>query len=144
MASDGFQKFLMRSLRLLEREKPAVFDRLCTMLAGKELDFEIDDASTVLRFTPAPRVEPAAHAPHIRLRSDRRTILDVVDGLSLEDAVTTDRIVLAGALDDLVLFHDALSTYLHGAIRAPSFSGLLNEYRAAGTRRTTAPYEPER
>jgi hypothetical protein len=124
-----FKSFLLCSLDVLEREKPATFARLCNMLNGKELELVVDDTPVVLRFTPAVRVEPQPRAPHIRLLADRSAILDVIDGLSLEDAIVAERITLAGSLDDLVSFHDALSAYLHGAVRAPSFPGLLYAYR---------------
>jgi hypothetical protein len=128
VAPSTFESFLTRSLTLLEREKPEVFTRMCSMLADKELDFRIDGAPVVLRFRPGVEIARTAVAPHIRLTSDRETILGVLDGLSLEDAIAQERISLAGSLEDLVLFHDALLTYLHGAVRAPSFPQLLAEY----------------
>jgi hypothetical protein len=129
VAHSSFEDFLLRSLRLLASEKPHVHAAMCTMLDGKELELSIDGARVVLRFTPEIAVMDASRAPHIRLESDRAAVLAVLDGLCLEEAVETERITLRGAIDDLVLFHDALLTYLHGAVRCPSFPRLLDEYR---------------
>jgi len=114
---------------VLATEKPRVHAAMSTMLDGKELEFSIDGACVVLRFTPEIAVTDAPRAPHIRLGSARTAILEVLDGLTLEKAVDSERVTLRGAVDDLVLFHDALLTYLHGAVRCPSFPRLLDEYR---------------
>jgi hypothetical protein len=71
--------------------------------------------------------------------SDRQAILDVVDGaVTLERAVLEDRIVLLGSVPDLVRFHDGLRIYLSGAVRAPGFAILLDEYVATGRERPIA------
>jgi hypothetical protein len=142
VARESFRDFLVRSLGLLEVEKPRVHAALCRMLAGKELDFSIDRARVVLRFNPALEVDDASDAPHVRVTSDRAAILGVLDGLSLEDAIVGERVSLQGALEDLVLFHDALLTYLHGAVRCPSFPKLLAEYRRGDSRQVAAATEP--
>jgi hypothetical protein len=129
VAHSSFKEFLVRSLEVLAAEKPRLHAALCTLLDGKELDFSIDGVRVVLRFTPAIEMSDSAFAPHIRLASDRAAILDVLEGSSLEEAVVAERVALRGTLDDLVLFHDALLVYLHGAVRCPSFPRLLDEYR---------------
>ena len=127
---EPFQAFLLRSMDLLEREKPALHARLEAMLVQKELELVIDEVPLSLRFAPTMTVLDDPTAPDIRLRSNTAVILAVMDGeLSLEDAVLNDHIVLVGALRDLVLFHEALLLYLHGAVRAPSFPALFAAYR---------------
>ena len=138
MEPSSFKHFLLRSLGVLEAEKPRVHAALCALLMGKELDFAIDGAHVILRFTPAIEVDDTGRAPHIFVTSGRAAIVDVLGGLSLEEAVATERVALRGALDDLVLFHDALLVYLHGAVRCPSFPRLFDEYRRVDSPRVPA------
>jgi hypothetical protein len=134
VAPDQFHDFLERSLELLAREKRAVYSRMCAMLDAMVLSIRIDSAPVVVTFAPDCTVtrgdDPGAM---VRVESDRRAILDVIDGnTTLEQAVLDDRILLLGSVPDLVRFHDGLRMYLSGAVRAPGFAVLLDEYLADG------------
>jgi hypothetical protein len=133
-----FQTFLVRSLELLAREKAAVHARLCAALDGMVLAMRIDGEGVAVGFSPLPCVTSGARRnADVKVRSSRRAILDVIDGnVTLENAVLEDRIVLLGSVPALVRFHDGLRVYLNGAVRAPGFAGLLDEYVAAGRGRT--------
>ena len=140
MAPDQFQDFLGRSLGLLAREKPSVYARLCTLLDGMVLSLRIDAASVLVTFKPGATVAGGdSSAAAVRVQCDRRAILDVIDGKStLEQAVLDDRIELLGSVADLVRFHDGLRMYLNGAVRAPGFAVLLDDYLAEGPNLGTA------
>jgi hypothetical protein len=76
------------------------------------------------------RGRAAGGAPAIDVRTTRATVLALIDAeLSLVDAVLADHLSLRGALPDLLAFHEGLTTYVHGAVRAPSFPALLAAYR---------------
>ncbi|MGI9591765.1 MAG: hypothetical protein ACR2P8_10390 [Myxococcota bacterium] len=131
MAGSEFQTFLAASMLLLEQEKPSVYARIGAMLRDEAVNVTLDGAALGIRF-PHGRfaVGPPVEHPLIELASDRRAILDVVDGvLTLEDAVWDERIRLFGSLAALLLFLDALVAYLQGAVRCPSFPWLLDRYR---------------
>ncbi len=67
------------------------------------------------------------------METTRAVILDLVDARAgLVEAILDDRLGLRGALPELARFHDGLMLYLHGAMRAPSFPGLLRRYRDGG------------
>jgi len=134
VARDQFQHFLERSLGLLAREKASVYARLCAMLDGMVLSIRIDEVPVVVTFTPEAAVTAADRSEAaVRVESDRRAIVDVIDGsTTLEQAVLDDRIVLLGSVPDLVRFHDGLRIYLNGAVRAPGFAVLLDDYLAEG------------
>jgi hypothetical protein len=128
----GFPAFLARSLDLLEREVPEAFGVLCARLARRTVFLDVDGERIQLRFGARVALGPPEERAHVAVTTTRRTILDVVDrGTSLADAVLADLLVLVGAPADLLAFHDGLLDYVHGAVRAPSFPGLLAEFRTA-------------
>jgi hypothetical protein len=126
-----FATFLDQSMTLLAAEMPRAYARLCAMLREREARVTMDELRIGIAFPGgAFRLVGDVDQPCIELRSDRATVLDVVDGrLTLEEAVWNERLQLRGRLDDLARFHDALVLYLHGAVRCPSFPWLLECYR---------------
>ncbi len=75
---------------------------------------------------------PFAGEAHVELQTDRPTIFALIDGvLGLQSAVQADRLRLRGGPDDVIRFHEGLMLWLHGAVRSPSFPGLLREFRDA-------------
>lgn len=127
----SFARFLLRSLSALRRDLPWIHARLCARLAPRELRLEVDGEGIGLRCgeDEIRRVEPPC-APAAFARTDRATILDLVDArLSLLDALLEERLVVQGAIGDVIAFHDGLLIYLHGAVRDPSFPALLRELR---------------
>jgi hypothetical protein len=68
--------------------------------------------------------------PTVRVAGGKPAILDIVDArVSLSEAVDSGVIDLAGPVDDLALFFEALRIYVHGAVRSPSFPPLLERFR---------------
>lgn len=126
-----FAPFLGHSMTLLAAEKPRLYARLCDLLRDREAGVVIDGEPVGIAFPGgAFRLVAAVTDPFIELRSSRATVLAVVDGrLTLEEAVAAEHLWLRGRLENLVLFHDALVLYLHGAVRCPSFPWLLDRYR---------------
>ncbi len=107
---------------------------MCRQLAPREVIIRVDGETVALAFRDADAaIVEHAHAPQVEICTTRDTVLSVIDGdASLTEAVFDNRLILRGRLDDLVAFHDALLTYVHGAVRAPSFPHLLHRYRQSG------------
>jgi ubiquinone biosynthesis protein UbiJ len=127
--------FIETSLRTLRREFPAAYDLLCAQLTPLEIHLLIEDESIPLRFRfDQAIILLAPEQPDAELRTTRQTILDVIDArLTLDEAILTDAIRLQGEVEVLQRFHDALITYVSGAVRCPSFPELLTRFREAVT-----------
>jgi hypothetical protein len=127
--------FIETSLITLRREYPAAYFLLCRQLVSLEVHLLIEDESIPLRFAPDQAILlPAPEQPDAELRTTRQTILDVIDArLTLDEAIMSDAIHLQGEVEVLRRFHDALITYVSGAVRCPSFPELLTRFRQAAT-----------
>lgn len=127
-----FAAFLAESFTVLEREMPPAYATLCATLAPREVLLGVDGEMVALAFARAGvRFLPAPRAPRIEVRTTKAAILRVLDADStLLQAVLDDALFLRGCTDDLLDFHDGLMSYVHGAVRAPSFPSLLRAYRA--------------
>jgi hypothetical protein len=152
--------FVGTSLELLRREHPPAYAVLCSSMAGRRARLSISGESLALVFSAehiaverlvperliperlvperleagpaAADVPHAAGEPELCLTTDWATILDLVDAqLSITDAVVCGQFDLRGEGRELARFYDALLTYLRGAVRCPSFPGLLDRLRAA-------------
>jgi len=55
--------------------------------------------------------------------------------LDLIDAVLGENIALFGSVNDLLSFNEALSAYLHGAVRSSGQEAILREFRLLAERR---------
>lgn len=135
MENATFTTFLRGSLEMLEREQPDVARRLASSLAELTVALQVDDEQAFLR-ADAGRITlttgAPAPSPTVVVRTDRATLLELIDGRSsLTDAVLRDAVLLRGDADDLVRFHDALWLYLQGAVRAPSMPEILRRFRGA-------------
>lgn len=128
----SFASFLTRSLGLLERELPWGYAAVCRALGAREVLIEVDGERTPVVCTGSGlRVEKVSKAPVVECRTSRCAIVDLVDArMTLVEAVERERVWLCGTVDDLLAFHDGLMAYLGGAVRSPSFVGLLGEFRA--------------
>ncbi|MDI1443540.1 hypothetical protein [Polyangium sp. 6x1] len=132
----SFAAFLAESLAALRRDGPWIFARLCERLARRELCIEVDGEALGLRceihdihLVEAPR------SPDILLRTDRRTILDLVDARStLLEALLEERLVVLARFEDVSTLHDAVQIYLHGAVRARAFPAMLRRFRQSAAR----------
>jgi hypothetical protein len=110
---------------------------MCGRLAGRDLRLVVDGEPVALSFTrDEALLRTRVEQPHVELATSRRTILDVVDArATLVSAALIDALTLRGRPDDVLAFHEGLVAYVHGGVRAPSFRGLLREFRDEAARR---------
>jgi hypothetical protein len=132
-----FGRFLERSFALLRAARPDIYAECCRRLAPRRVRLRVDGRVLHLRFSAAEAVfgDDAPRDTRVAIDVDTTTaaILQVIDAeASLLDAVLDGRLELRGGVDDLLAFHDGLMTYVHGAVRAPSFPRLLRDFRALG------------
>jgi len=137
----GFGQFLRESLALLAAEAPVHLAALARALRERQVTISIADEAPVqlacdrrgLFFSE----ESGRSAVEVSLSSGE--LLRVLAGdETLEQAIVDGRVAVRGACDDVLAFDDALRAWLHGAVRSPSFGGLLRRleaHYAAATRR---------
>ncbi|MFP2929920.1 NAD(P)-binding protein [Pyxidicoccus sp. 3LG] len=120
-------KLLAESLVALAREQPRQHARLCEQLQDRTVEVRVEAEHFLLRFAPeGARVERAGAPSEARVLMGRRALGDVLAArLSLAEAVLTDAVEVVGPLDTLMALHEGLVTYVHGAVRCPSFPSLL-------------------
>ena len=133
MAPRSLRSFLDRSLTILAREAPDSYRRLCTTLAGRRLRVSGDDEEFGLDFHDRSVVTTAARGDEAIVAGiDRRTIVAMVDGhLTIEEALRLDRLSVRAAVTDALMAFDGIEIYLRGAVRCPSFPGLLDQLRTS-------------
>ncbi|WP_437899293.1 sterol-binding-like protein [Sorangium sp. So ce124] len=127
---------LDESLATLARELPEAHARMCARLAGRTVRIEVDGEIFAAVFEgAAARVrrlgaEDDAGAD-ASITASRRAIRDVLEARrSLADAVLADEVEAVAPIDSLVEVLSGLSTYVHGAVRCPSFPRLLERFQA--------------
>jgi hypothetical protein len=125
--------FIWTSLGALRRECPPAYRLMCEQMAGRDLLVEIDGGAVGLRFHTG-QVEPLAwdeqKPPALRLRTSWRTILDLADARqTLVEAAMQGSLDLRGPPAELAVLYEGMLTYLRGAVRCPSFPGLLEAAR---------------
>jgi hypothetical protein len=123
---------LAESFQALAREQPGLHARMCEQLQHRVVEARVDVERFFLCFTPdAARVEAAERPADARILTGRRALADVLGArLSLTEAVLTDALEVVGPLVSLMALHEGLVTYVHGAVRCPSFPSLLARLRA--------------
>ncbi|WP_205525453.1 sterol-binding-like protein [Pyxidicoccus trucidator] len=134
---------LAESFLALSRELPAQHALMCEQLQGRRVEVCVGAERFFLGFAPgSARVESAGPPAEVLLLTGRRVLADVLDArLSLTRAVLTDALEVVGPLPSLMALHDGLVTYVHGAVRCPSFPPLLARLRAV-CREDAAPHSP--
>ena len=136
MSSSGTEgpvgRLLAESFLALAREQPALHARMCGQLQDRVVETWVDAERFFLCFTPdGARVETAERPADARILAGRRALADVLGArLSLTEAVLTDALEVVGPLASLMALHEGLVTYVHGAVRCPSFPSLLARLRA--------------
>lgn len=136
MSSSGTEgpvgRLLAESFAALAREQPALHARMCEQLQGRKVEVCVGAERFLLGFDPGlARVEPVGPPADALLLTGRRVIGDVLDArLSLTRAVLTDALEVVGPLASLMALHEGLVTFVHGAVRCPSFPALLARLRA--------------
>lgn len=133
--SGSFGAFLREAMTALEREHPTAWAALCWALRRRQVTLHVDEEVVPLAFhVGSVAFLTVAGDAHVVLHTDTPTIFRLVDGqCSLEQAVHEDRLRLFGRPDDVIRFHQGLMQWLHGAVRSPSFPGLLREFRRAAS-----------
>jgi hypothetical protein len=125
---------LERSLAILAAEGPAQLAAMRARLGGRAVLIHIEGA-------PPVRLCLAGAAPwvtrldrgDVRVACAQAGVDRFVRGqLTLEEAIERDALRVRGPIDDVLAAFEALSAWLHGALRAPSFAGLRSSYLAGG------------
>lgn len=130
MTSPPFSSFLKRSLDVLAREAPRAASALCEQLSRTALRVSVDgERMSLVVVCGRLRVFAVQDLGETSLSTRRATLVALLDGRqSLLDAVLDGGLELRGAVADLLVVDEALRTYLHGAVRSPSFPELLREF----------------
>jgi hypothetical protein len=125
-----FFEFMKESLNALSEEVPEAYEALVERLGTLSVDVEVDGACRTLSTTRG-RITLAAstgYAP-VLIRTRREIIRSLLDAeRSFLDAALSDDAFVRGAPADVVVFHDALLTYVAGAVRSRTMPRLLDAY----------------
>lgn len=135
--AETVSSLLRRSIDHLATEVPKNHGRLVAELGALVVELDVDGEVFSVRAAGhgLEVVDGAAPGAVVRVATSRAGICSVLDAeVSLGEAVQDGRVDVHGGLDDLLRAHDALIAYGHAAVRAPSLPGLLDRFRAGGTR----------
>jgi hypothetical protein len=131
VAERAFQLFLGEALELLVREAPTHFAAARERCKGLLVRIAIGEQPAVavqLQQHPFVRTSGAPEA-HVVAATDQDTLDAMLLGqLTIERALLDDRLLIRGELQHALAFLDALLTWIHGAIRCPSFPALYERY----------------
>lgn len=132
-AAARFSTFLERSLASLERAVPIAYEALAHALAGRVTAVDVGgDRVAIVGSGRRIQVLRTDSGTAVEFATDMATVLALLDGdLAFVDALLANRIRLAGGLQEIAAFYDALMLYLSGAVRDPHQSELLAELYAA-------------
>ena len=130
--SEGdFFDYLARSLDAIEAEAPIAFRAMCGALGERALEIEADGrvmglgvraGRVVLADTPP--------APAVRIRVSRPVVLRLIEGeCTIVEAALAGDLFLRGAAEDLAAFGEALTAFVHGAVRSVTAPLLLRSYK---------------
>lgn len=134
--SGAVAELLAESLKVLAEEVPAAHERMCARLAGKAVQIHVDEERFVVEIDEGgagARIVRAGEglAAEALIETSKRAIADVIDArCSLAEAVLAGDVNAVAPLHRLVDILAGLSTYVHGAVRCPSFPRLLERFRA--------------
>lgn len=127
-----FEEQLLDSVTVLREDTRDLYERMCTCLGSRVVQIIVDDEPVTLD-AASGALTLSEREPVVRATASREAILEVLDGKrTLEEAVLAERIELFGRVDDLLAFHAALQSYVHGAVRSPRFPRLLRRFRSQG------------
>lgn len=126
--------FIGTSFKILSDEFPAAYFLMSASLNPRRVLLHIDGETVALAFDlRGAQIAASSSAPEVEIDSTKQTILDVIDArLTLNDAVWNDAIRVKGKVEDVAICHEALLTYVRGAVRCPSFPLLLEQFRRYG------------
>ena len=123
---------LEAALDILRAEAPAAFYRVAGELEGIAVRLEVGEESFGCEATDGRIVlGPPPGDPQARVRTDRRTILALIDGRSgYLDAVLARDLAVEGQPELLARLSRAGLAFGEGALRARRMRSLLDEFRA--------------
>lgn len=128
-SADRFAAFLDHSLRLLAREAPRSFAAVRDRLRGVAAAIELDRQTPVRVQLDAEPWVARSEAGEVRAEVDGTDLARLLRGeLTIEAAVRDERLHLRGSLEHLLGFLDGLESWIHGAVRCPSFPALYREF----------------
>ena len=133
----SFAAFVETSLAALHRECPAAYDKMCQLLASREIAVDVDDEVVYLVFTAdTVSLTNGPGDTQVTMQTTRRTILDLVEArTTFNSAILEGRLSLQGQSSDIADFYEGFLIYLHGAVRSPSFPALLEAFSWATAHR---------
>jgi hypothetical protein len=134
----GIVQTLKAALEILRADAPAAFFRMQDELDGLAVRVDVEGecfgcrcSNTGIAFGPPPRVAQAD------VRSDRHTILALIDGRSSYlEAVLARDLAVQGPSELLARISRAGLAFSEGALRARRMRPLLDDFRAGTARRT--------
>ena len=124
---------LDETLRILRVDAPTAFFRVAAELDGLAIAIEVEDERFSVSSTGAQLVleEQRVDAP-VQLRTDRHTILALIDGhRSMLDAVLARELALCADASLLSRVARAGAAFSDGTIRSRRARALLEEFRKA-------------
>ena len=129
----NFRAFLQESLREIQRTEPDVDLALQQRLGPLSARLTSEGSSFVIVREGAEwQVSTDEQLADIEVVFDDQIIMDLAAGaLTLNEAISGERLRLSGPVDAIAKFHDALLVYLEGLIRAQGTPELLERYRAS-------------
>lgn len=130
-AEPTFAALISTSFEVLSAECPDAYTRICQLLAPHEVCLTVGAETVSVRFQPEQaEVLSLPHEPVVFLSAAKKTLLDLADArYTLESAIMRDLLHVRGKMDHLIRFYESLQFYIQGAVRCPSFPGLLTYYR---------------
>jgi hypothetical protein len=131
----SFGASLQRALRLLRAEAPVHFAATRERLGPRAVDITVGDEAPVRVHLDGGEpwvvaaAEGAGPAAEVNIGVSRADLSAFLRGeLTIEDGVAHGRLSVRGSLDHVLAFLDALSAWLHGALRSPGFPALHRSY----------------
>ncbi|MGF1468140.1 MAG: hypothetical protein ACFCGT_18630 [Sandaracinaceae bacterium] len=119
------------SVAELEARSPMHLARTAEALAGRRVEVRVGRARFAVEAARGSvrRTAPDLDAP-LAVEATDRQLLALLDGeRDLTEAAKAGALVLSGRLADLAAFHEALTAFLHGCVRASGSAARLERYR---------------
>jgi hypothetical protein len=136
----SFFQFLTESLGILRTECRPAYARIAQSIGALELAIEVDGHPlSVISDHQELTVLAHPRTPRVSAQTSKRALIALLEAeCTLLDSVWTEQVRLLGSLQDLLAFHDALTTYFNGAVRCPSFPALLARFLGSPKQRQQA------
>lgn len=133
MIEGHFHRHLEAALAAVGAEVPDLYQASASAFGARVVVAEVDDERlAVVRDERGLRVLADAARPTVFARTSHRAICEVLAGrYTILEALWTDALELRGGVDDLLALDHALRLFLQGAVRAPSFPGILVSFRGS-------------